>query len=170
MAPRETASILKKAGIKYIHELNWWEEISINGMRIISLPSLHWSKRFFEWKGGWNSYLFEMDGVKIYFAGDTAYGSHFAEIGRMFRLHLSFLPVGAYRPSFIMKRFHMNPDEAMKAFLDLNAKFFIPIHWGAYRVALEGEREPVEKLRRHPLFDPGRIFILEPGEMMEFSF
>ncbi len=167
IVPWEAGKIVKKAKLKEIYELRWWEEITINGLQIISLPAIHWSRRFLEWRGGWCSYLIKTNSKTLYFAGDTSYSSHFSEIGKKFDIDIAFLPIGAYLPSFIMKKFHMNPHEAIKAFLDLRAKFFIPIHWGAYRVALEGEREPVEVLKAHPLYNPEKILILNPGETIE---
>ena len=167
IVPWETGRIVRKAQLKEIYELKWWEEISISGLKILSLPAIHWSIRFFEWRGGWCSYLIMANYRNIYFAGDTAYGSHFSEIGKKFSVDLALLPIGALRPSFIMKRYHMNPDEAIKAFFELKAKFFIPIHWGAYRVALESEMEPIEVLKTHPLYDKKRMIVLKPGETIE---
>ena len=167
IVPWEIGKIVRKAKLKEIYELNWNEEISIKGLKILSLPAIHWSSRFFKWGGGWCSYLIIMDGGNIYFAGDTSYGPHFSEIGKRFRIHLALLPVGAIRPSFIMKKYHMCPNEAIRAFFELNAKFFIPIHWGAYKVALEDVNEPVEILKTHPLYDKNRMIILKPGESVE---
>jgi len=166
IVPWETGKIVKKAKLKEIYELKWGEEISINRLKILALPAIHWSIRFFEWRGGWCSYLI-MDDRNIYFAGDTAYGSHFSEIGKKFSIDLALLPIGAIKPSFIMKKYHMNPHEAIKAFFELKAKFFIPIHWGAYRVALERVNEPAEILENHPLYDKSRIILLKPGESVE---
>ncbi len=127
--------------------------------------------RFLEWNGGWTSYFIVTKEKRLYFAGDSAYGKHFSEIGKRFEVDIAFLPIGAYRPSFIMKRYHMNPQEAIKAFLEMKAKFFIPIHWGAYRVALEREREPIELLK-NLLSTYGikeKVILLEPGDSLELS-
>ena len=167
IVPWEIGRIVRKSQLKDIYELKWWEEISINGLKILSLPAIHWSARFFKWGGGWCSYLIKMEDKNIYFAGDTAYGPHFSEIGKKFNIDVAFLPIGAIRPSFIMKKYHMNPDEAIKAFFELKAKIFIPIHWGAYRVAFESVNEPIEILKIHTLYDKKKMIILKPGETME---
>ena len=45
-----------------------------------------------------------------------------------------------------MKYDHMSPEEAVKAFLDLKAKLFIPMHYGAFRLADDTPHEAVERL------------------------
>lgn len=163
--PWGAGKILKKAGLNNITEMRWDEGINVDGEEVVFLRSAHWSFRFTDWKSGWGSFYFTKDGVSFYFAGDSAYHSHFSEIGRRFKIDVAFLPVGAYRPSFIMKRYHMNPLEALRAFQDLNAKYMIPIHWGAYRIAMEGIEEPIEVLKKYitHIYN-GSVVIMKPGE------
>ena len=61
----------------------------------------------------------------------------------------------------------MNPQEAVQAANDLQAKIMIPIHWGVFRFSLESTEKPKEELQRIQLQQPewrDRIKILEPGE------
>ena len=47
-----------------------------------------------------------------------------------------------------MKAAHMNPEEAVKAFEDLQAKYGVAIHWGTFKLTTERMDEPPERLRR----------------------
>jgi L-ascorbate metabolism protein UlaG (beta-lactamase superfamily) len=85
----------------------------------------------------------------VFFAGDTAYGPHFAEIGKRFSpIGLAFLPIGAFQPRWFMKTAHMSPSEALRAHRDLEAKTSIGIHFGTFRLADDAEDEPVNELQR----------------------
>lgn len=48
----------------------------------------------------------------------------------------------------MMKTSHMNPQEAVCAFNDLQAKIFIPMHYGTYDLADEPLGEPIKLLQR----------------------
>ncbi|WP_201328553.1 MBL fold metallo-hydrolase [Thermotomaculum hydrothermale] len=137
--------IFKKEKIK---ELSWFESWEFKGIKIVLLPAKHWSKRrlFDRNTSLWGSFLIQTDKTTIYYAGDTAYSYHFKDIGEIFEIDYAFLPIGAYKPDYIMKHNHMNPEEAYKAFKDLNAKHFIPIHYGVFKLSDESVSEPYEKI------------------------
>jgi L-ascorbate metabolism protein UlaG (beta-lactamase superfamily) len=42
----------------------------------------------------------------------------------------------------------MGPDEAMRAFRDLGAQWFVPMHYGSFRLAFEDVEEPPLWLQR----------------------
>jgi L-ascorbate metabolism protein UlaG (beta-lactamase superfamily) len=41
----------------------------------------------------------------------------------------------------------MNPEEALEAFVDLNASLMVPMHYGTFRLSYEPLSEPPERLR-----------------------
>ncbi len=131
-----------------ICELNWFEEFSDNGFKITFLPAKHWSKRrIFDTNTTlWGSLLIQFEKANFYYAVDTAYSYHFKEIGKMFKIDYAFLPVGAYKPDYIMKHNHLNPDEAYSAFKDLKAGYFVPIHFGVFKLSDEPVSEPYQIL------------------------
>ena len=57
------------------------------------------------------------------------------------------LPVGAYRPPFIMQEAHMSPREAVRAFHDLEGGMMVPDHYGTYDLSDEPMGEPVRQLK-----------------------
>lgn len=95
----------------------------------------------------WGSYLIKTKNKTIYFAGDTAYSSHFKDISELFDIDIAILPIGAYEPRYFMKNNHMNPEEALQAFKDLKAKEFIPMHFGTFDLSDEPLGEPEAILR-----------------------
>lgn len=40
---------------------------------------------------------------------------------------------------------HMFPEETVKAGIDVNAKKVMPIHWGAFKLAMHSWTDPVER-------------------------
>ncbi|QQR82067.1 MAG: MBL fold metallo-hydrolase [Deltaproteobacteria bacterium] len=150
VVPLRNAIYLHKAGIKNIHELDWWESLD-HEVRITLTPAEHWSARGF-WdrnKALWGSFLIEQNGHKIYHAGDTGYGSHFSEIyKRLGSPTVSLLPIGAYEPRWFMKEQHMNPAEAVQAHLDLKSELSIAMHFGTFHLTDEAIDEPITHLKQ----------------------
>jgi L-ascorbate metabolism protein UlaG (beta-lactamase superfamily) len=42
---------------------------------------------------------------------------------------------------------HMNPEEAIQAFTELNAQIMVPMHYGSFRLSFEPLEEPLKRLR-----------------------
>ena len=139
-APLGLKNILKKTGISTVHEYTWWQSDQINLPHIphitfTFLPALHWSQRgIFDYNRTlWGSWMIQIGGKTIYFAGDTAYGKHFADIHEQFpHIDCALLPIAPGEPRSLMQHTHMDAEEALQAFLDLQKPFFIPIHWGVF--------------------------------------
>lgn len=130
-------------------ELDWEESIEINGGKIFFMPAHHWSARGLWDKRYtlWGSFVIETNRGNIYFAGDTGYSPHFKDIQSKFReFSLALLPIGAYAPRWFMKNAHINPEEAVKAHLDLKSKKSIGIHFGTFQLTDEPIDEPIKLL------------------------
>ncbi len=83
----------------------------------------------------------------MYFAGDTAFGGHFAQILEKFGSpQLALLPIGAYEPHWCMSPVHMAPEEAVRAHEILSAKISIAIHHGTFQLADDGIDTPEKEL------------------------
>jgi L-ascorbate metabolism protein UlaG (beta-lactamase superfamily) len=89
----------------------------------------------------------EHQGRKIYHAGDSAYFEGFKQIGEKFSPEIALLPIGAYHPESF-RRVHMGPDEAVKAFKDLRARWLVPMHYGTFKLSFEDLDEPPRWLRQ----------------------
>jgi L-ascorbate metabolism protein UlaG (beta-lactamase superfamily) len=83
------------------------------------------------------------------FAGDTGYWRHFREIrARLGRMDLALLPIGAYEPRWFMADQHLDPDEAVRAHLDLEARLSVGMHFGCFQLTDEGIDAPVVALEQ----------------------
>ncbi|HVC10531.1 MAG TPA: MBL fold metallo-hydrolase, partial [Burkholderiales bacterium] len=49
---------------------------------------------------------------------------------------------GAYAPRWFMRRQHMDPADAVRAFRALGAERFVAMHWGTFKLTDEDLREP----------------------------
>ena len=86
-------------------------------------------------------------GVRVFFAGDSAYALLFREVRqRLGPIGLALLPIGAYEPRWFMQAVHMNPAEAVQAHLDLEAAEGIGMHFGTFQLTTEGIDEPLRAL------------------------
>ena len=60
----------------------------------------------------------------------------------------------------------MNPEEAVKAFVELKANTLVPMHYGSFRISFEPLHEPLERLqvaaRAHGIED--RMLIMTEGK------
>jgi L-ascorbate metabolism protein UlaG (beta-lactamase superfamily) len=87
-------------------------------------------------------------GCSVYHAGDSAWFDGFAEIGRRFPcLDAAMLPIGGYEPGWFMEHYHLNPEQAGRAFLDLGARRLLPMHWGTFQLTDEPLLEPADRMR-----------------------
>ena len=149
IVPSGVARLLRSENIGPTHELDWGESFSLAGFTIHCVPALHFSSRGLHDRNKtlWCGYVIECQQRIVYFAGDTAFGPHFAQIREKFGSpHLALLPIGAYEPRWFMSPVHMGPDEAVKAHEILAAKTSIAIHHGTFQLADDGIDTPKREL------------------------
>ena len=149
------------------HELDWYESYEEDGLSVTLVPAKHWGRRgiFDKNRVLWGGYVISYKGKTIYFAGDSAAGEHFAEIGERFEIDIALLPIGAYRPEFIMKENHLNPEEALNAFRQLRAKKMIPMHYGTFKLTDEPIDEPLRWMQKLAKKNAEDIEFLKVGEV-----
>jgi L-ascorbate metabolism protein UlaG (beta-lactamase superfamily) len=157
-------------------ELDWWQMVAISPELIITaVPARHFSGRTLSDRNRtlWSGYVLQGSFGAVYFAGDTAYGPHFLDIKRrMPPIRVAFLPIGAYKPQWFMAPVHMSPQEAVQAHHDLGAESSIPIHFGTFALADDGQAEPLDELQRVLVSaaEPKPQFCtLNPGESKHFA-
>ncbi|MDN3015412.1 MBL fold metallo-hydrolase [Paenibacillus sp. BSR1-1] len=143
-------SLFLKKGFHRVTELNWWENVKHAGLTFHFVPAQHWTRRTAtdmntsHW-GGW---IIQNQSETFYFVGDTGYFTGFKEIGDRFHIDTVFMPIGAYEPEWFMAASHISPEDSVTAFLELKAKLFVPMHYGAYRLADDTGPEALERLYR----------------------
>lgn len=146
-----TAALLAEHGIRNVRDFDWWEAHPLSRqVRLTSVPVQHFSRRGLL-DGNttlWTGFVIEGPAGRVYFGGDTGYGAHFAEARRRLGpMRLAILPIGAYRPRALMHAIHIDPEEAVRAHLDLDATTSVGMHYGTFPQADDGIDEPLEALR-----------------------
>ena len=141
-----------KHHFKNVQELDWYQEVKFNDLKITFLPAVHWSKRSLTDtnKTLWGSFLIEYAGKKIFFACDTGYGNIYKKIGKEFGpIDLTMINIGAYdfRPMFEKSIYHTSPEEALQAARDLKSKKVLGTHWGTFVLSLEPIMEPPKRFK-----------------------
>ena len=148
VVPWGVGDLARGLGFSRIVELEWWESFSHGDWKVTFTPAKHWGARVIhdEYRG-FGGFVLEHQGRRVYHAGDTAYFSGFREIGKRCQPEIALLPIGAYYPD-AFRAVHMGPDEAHQSFLDLKAKWMVPMHFGAFKLSFEDMDEPPRWLRQ----------------------
>ena len=95
------------------------ESLSIDNIQIEAVPAYNTNKDFHPKNKGWLGFIVDIDGVKVYHAGDTDFISEMKD----FSTDIALLPVSG--------TYVMTADEAVEAALAINPKIAIPMHYGA---------------------------------------
>ncbi len=151
VVPQGLGRWFERAGLRRVLEMAWWQREEVEGLGITFVPAEHWSRRGLldinaTW---WGGYVIERGGLRVYHSGDTAWFDGFALIGeRCGAIQAAMLPIGAYAPRWFMRRQHMDPADAVRAFCALGAARFVAMHWGTFKLTDEDLREPPQLLAR----------------------
>lgn len=146
--PWGVGDLAHNLGFARIIELDWWESFGQGDWKVTLTPGKHWGARtLHDHHRGYGGFVLEHQGRKIYHAGDSAYFEGFKEIGQRLAPDVALLPIGAYHPESF-RRVHMGPDEAVKAFQDLQAHWLVPMHYGTFKLSFEDMDEPPRWLRQ----------------------
>jgi L-ascorbate metabolism protein UlaG (beta-lactamase superfamily) len=169
--PAGLKQLFIRKGYQKVIEANWWETVSHQHVRLTFVPAQHWTKRTLtdtntsHW-GGWVMESPETEHT-VYFAGDSGYFRGFKEIGERFPVDIVLMPIGAYEPEWFMNVSHINPEDSIKAYLELKGKKFIPMHYGAYRLADDTGPEALDRLLKEwerLKLDREQLVVLKIGE------
>jgi L-ascorbate metabolism protein UlaG (beta-lactamase superfamily) len=170
VVPRGSGKLVKRLGFPAIHEVMIWDELEFDQLQVIHTPSHHWGARFLhDTHRDFGGYIVRTGGKSVFHCGDSAYFAGFAEIGKRYKIDAALMPIGAYEaPSG--RDVHMNPEEAVRAFVDLGAKVLIPMHYATFPLGNEPYNEPLERLLMEAdrLGISEQILILEEGVGIEW--
>jgi L-ascorbate metabolism protein UlaG (beta-lactamase superfamily) len=171
LAPHGTLPYLPDSAVP-VREMATWESWESDGTRVTAVPVRHVGGRYAidqSWQpDGFTGYVIERHGLVVYFAGDTAYDRERFEATALHfpKIDLALIPIAPIEPRGFMRRTHVDPFEAVRAFLDLGASQMVPIHFGTFVQGLdapdEAPRELARVARGAGLED--RIAILKVGE------
>ena len=148
LAPLGSRRFLERRGIPVFEELDWWQAIDIApGTTVTAVPARHFSGRglFDRDRSLWSGFVVATPSGATFFAADTGFGDHFAEIrSKLGPPRLALLPIGAFRPEWFMSRVHMSPDQALEAHRQVGARTSVATHFGTFQLADDAETEAPE--------------------------
>ncbi|MEX1140145.1 MAG: MBL fold metallo-hydrolase [Bacteroidota bacterium] len=138
-------------GFNAVHELEPWEVVEENGVRITAVPVQHFSGRY-GFDGAWmrdhgyTGYVVEYKDQTVFFGGDTGYHPElFKEVGRRFNVDLAIVPIGPGGSWEIGSRIHVHPRGALMIFQDVGARYMVPVH---HRTLFYGnEQDPSQSIK-----------------------
>ena len=147
--PLGLKSYAENRGFAEVIEMDWHDQVTVEGLSVTALPAIHMSKRglFDRNKTLWTSYDLRSPSRSIYIAGDTAYGPIFKSMTSPRDFDLGLVPIGAYEPRLLMRQVHTTPEEAVEIGRDLRIKRLVAKHWGTIQLTDE------------PLFEPPGRFL-----------
>ncbi len=127
---------------------DWHERIALREDACTTLTRAnHWSARTINDRrmALWSGHFIDTPAGSVWFAGDTGYGD-----GAIFRdirnrhgaPDAALIPIGAYEPRWFMAPQHVDPAEAVRIMLDVEAGYALGIHWGTFQLTDEAREAP----------------------------
>jgi L-ascorbate metabolism protein UlaG (beta-lactamase superfamily) len=165
LVPRHVADLVSDLGFREVIELDWWTTFRDHDLAITHVPSRHWGARIIkDMHRGYGGYVLHSRKHSLYHAGDTAYFEGFRDIGQRLQPELALLPIGAYHPPSF-RNVHTSPEDAIRAFLDLGARWMVPMHYGTFRLSHEPMEEPLQRLAEQARLNhvQDRVTVLQEG-------
>jgi L-ascorbate metabolism protein UlaG (beta-lactamase superfamily) len=145
----EIADAAAQKGLK-AEAMNVGGTITVNGVTVSLVPAFHTGGL----GGTATGTVVEMDGKKVYHAGDTGLTMEMQLIGEMYRPDIGFLPIDG--------RFNMTPRLAAKAVELLKIPQVVPFHYNTFPL-VNSSPEEFKRL----VGDKSKVIILKPGETVE---
>jgi N-acyl-phosphatidylethanolamine-hydrolysing phospholipase D len=146
--PLGLRDLVREQGFSHVVELDWYDEHRDDNLLVTAVPAVHSSRRGLgdTNRSLWCGFSIQAGHYSTYFAGDTAYGAVFREMGeRLGPCDLGLVPIGAYQPRSLMAPVHATPEEAVQIGVDIQARRLIGMHWGTIRLTTEPMLEPAER-------------------------
>ncbi|HLY39362.1 MAG TPA: MBL fold metallo-hydrolase [Candidatus Binatia bacterium] len=155
---------LARLGFEHIVDLAWWDHADVRGVTVTAVPARHAVAE--------NGYVLELDGVRVYVAGDTRWYPELVDVATRFpHVDAALLPIGGERLLGFARE--MGPADAARAAALLDPRHVIPVGYG------KRDGFPIRWHARHPVerfvaeckergIGAERIVVLEPGESWHY--
>jgi len=154
----EIGQYLLSKGVLEVISMNIWGTVEYKGVKITMVPAVHSSSYNGQYMGEPAGFVIEIDGKRIYHAGDTGLFRDMELIGELFDIDLALLPVGGV--------FTMNTEFALKAIEMLKPKQVIPMHYNTWDV-IKVSKEDLEEFKEKAKEKGVEVKIINPGEEVE---
>ena len=153
-----------------ITEFDWWHSKEFKGIEITFTPTRHFSGRGItdRAKSLWGGWVLKTISEKIWFSGDSGYGSHFKEIGeRLGPFDFGIMECGQYNEKW--RQIHMFPEESVQAAGDAGVKKAMAVHWAGFALAQHHWKDPIRRFLKAAQNQDLDIVNPEPGEIFQMD-
>lgn len=120
------------------------DHLTVDGLKIEAVPAYNVNKNFHPKSNGWLGFIVEIEGVRVYHAGDTDFIPEMKD----FQTDIALLPVSG--------TYVMTADEAVEAALAIDPQIVIPMHYGSI---VGGDQDAVKF--RDALGEKFEVIVLE---------
>lgn len=129
IGPHGARRVLGAAGA-HVREVEPGDAIELNDLTVRVVPAEHDRRRHGRSRieGRAVGYLIERDGLRIWFAGDTAL---FDEMAAFAPVDVAVVPIGGWGPSLEPSE-HMGPEHAAEAARLTRARYVVPMHYATF--------------------------------------
>jgi len=174
-APSIVARWLEREGLASARPIESGQTLRVGKVAITAATARHTGARYGidRWRGAAYMYLIDDGNVSVLFAGDTAITPDALALTRTIfprQLDVALLPIG-FAPRWkeqMFRRGHLTASDALLLFEELNARIFVPFHWGTFRHVTSGAHDAIRVLRS--LLESheraAEVKILPPGETL----
>ncbi len=148
LVPKKVDKYLISWGVpkSKIQALDWSHSAVIMDHTFTALPTQHFSGRGLigRDKTLWASWAIKGPHHLLYFSGDTGYHPALKRIGETYGpFDLVILDSGQFGKYW--PKVHMTPEQGVQASVDLQAKLYIPAHWGSFNLSTHNWYDPIER-------------------------
>lgn len=171
-APPVIVSWLHREGIPNARPITSGETIRVSDVAIEAATARHMGARygFDRWRSIAHMYLLDNGTSSVLFTGDTSITPGASALARRIsprRVDVALLPIGdaPWWKRSLFRRGHLTSEDALVLFGQIDARIFIPFHWGTFRHVTSGAYDAIRVLRGL-LANYSRasdVKILEPG-------
>lgn len=167
---------LQLFGVAGSIDLDWYERsvALTRDTRLHFVPAHHGSQRGITDKDKtlWGGFVLEHPRGCIFFAGDTGWGPHFAEIAERFpKMRLSLLPIGDCYPADMFSSIHIGPREALAAHKIFAAEQSVAYHHNTFRLTGAGQDQAhieMTGILAEPQNAGVKFYLPEHGQVLRF--
>ncbi|XXX77123.1 MBL fold metallo-hydrolase [Sorangium sp. So ce134] len=178
--PKVRTLLVPRGGLVYVPnyrfesvEVPTWTTWRQGDLKITAVPVQHSGYRYGldrDWMTeSYTGYVVEYHGITVYFGGDTAYDrDRFVKTRARFpAIDLALMPIAPVGPREFMEPKHVDPAEAVQAYLDLGARRMMAIHFDTFINSTDTFGQAPRELRRVMAargLGPDQVFLPRHGE------
>jgi L-ascorbate metabolism protein UlaG (beta-lactamase superfamily) len=153
-----------------VRQFDWWQETRVGQVTLVATPAQHFSGRTPTDRDStlWASWVILHDDLRLFFSGDTGYFKGFKEIGAKYGpFDVALLETGAYDKMW--PDVHMQPEQTLQAFMDLNAGWLLPVHNGTFDLGMHRWQDPFDRIAALAQEKNVRLTTPEMGEALDLK-